>query len=110
MRLDELGTLITRRVGDGRAAVLDGVLVSRVEEPGPPATGPSGVVFALIAQGAKTLAVGDRLLEYRAGQYLVASLDLPVTGTFTEASPDRPALGVGLTLRPAGVAALLLDA
>jgi AraC-like DNA-binding protein len=110
MPLDELCALIDRRARDGRTSALDGVLVSRVEEAAPPAASTSGVTFALIAQGAKSLALGDRVYEYRAGQYLVASLDLPVTGHFTEASPDRPALGFGLTLRPAAIAAVLLDA
>ena len=64
---------------------------------------------ALIAQGAKRLAIGDRTYEYRAGQYLVASIDLPVTGHFSEASPLEPALGFGLVLRPAPIAALLLE-
>jgi AraC-like DNA-binding protein len=66
----------------------------------------SGTVMALIAQGAKTLALGDRVYEYRAGQYLIASVDLPVTGHYTE----HPALGFGLTLRPAAIAELLLQA
>jgi transcriptional regulator GlxA family with amidase domain len=39
----------------------------------------------------------------------VASVDLPVTGQFTEASPARPALGFGLTLRPSVIAELLLN-
>jgi AraC-like DNA-binding protein len=110
MSLDELRALITRRAEDGGTTALDGVLVSLVHEPAPPAASTSGVVFALIAQGAKSLALGDRVYEYRAGQYLVASLDLPVTGQFTEASQARPALGFGLTLRPAAVAAVLLEA
>jgi AraC-like DNA-binding protein len=109
MRLDELCTLITRRVHDGGTTALDGVLVSLVEEPEAPAVSTSGTVFALIAQGAKSLALGDRVYEYRAGQFLVASLDLPVTGQFTKASPARPALGVGLDLRPSAIAALLLE-
>ena len=111
MLLDELCALITRHArGGGVITALDGVLVSLVEEPAPPAATTSGVTFALIAQGAKSLALGDRVYEYRAGQYLVASVDLPVTGHFTEASPARPALGFGLTLRPSAVAALLLEA
>jgi AraC-like DNA-binding protein len=48
--------------------------------------------------------------EYGAGQYLIASVDLPITGHYTEASPERPALGFGLTLHPATVAELLLQA
>ena len=110
MGLDELRTMITRRVHDGRLAALDGVMVSQVAHPSAPEVSTSGVVFALIAQGAKSLALGDRVYEYRAGQYLVASVDLPVTGQFTEARPDRPAIGFGLVLRPQVIAALLLDA
>jgi AraC-like DNA-binding protein len=62
-------------------------------------------VFALIAQGAKRLSLGDRVYDYGPGQYLVASVDLPITGHYTEA----PALGFGLVLRPAVIAELLLD-
>jgi len=66
--------------------------------------------MALIAQGAKRLAIGERTYEYRAGEYLVASVDLPITGHFSEASRVEPALGFGLVIRPMAVAALLLDA
>ncbi|WP_093711530.1 AraC family transcriptional regulator [Actinacidiphila alni] len=110
MSLDELRTLITRRVRDGGTDALDGVMVSLVDRVAAPSDSTSGTVFALIAQGAKSLALGDRVHEYRAGQYLVASLDLPVNGHFTEASPQRPALGFGLELRPSAIAALLLEA
>ena len=109
MLLDELRSLITRHAHDGAPPALDGVLLSLVEEPAPPATSTTGTSLALIAQGAKTLALGDRLYQYRAGQYLVASVDLPVTGQFTEASPAQPALGFGLTLRPSVIAELLLN-
>ena len=44
----------------------------------------SGTVLAIIAQGDKRLALGDRVYEYGAGQYLVASVDLPVTGHFVD--------------------------
>nr|WP_246406521.1 AraC family transcriptional regulator [Modestobacter versicolor] len=106
--MDELRTLVTRYARDGATAALDGVLVSAVTEPGPPTVSSTCTVMALIAQGAKTLVLGDRVHEYRAGQYLVASLDLPVTGQFTAASPAAPALGVGLALRPEVIAELLL--
>ena len=70
----------------------------------------SGSVMALIGQGEKRLALGDRVYRYGAGQYLVASVDLPVTGQFIDASPDRPALGFGMLLNPASIAELLLQA
>ena len=65
--------------------------------------------MALIAQGTKRLACGGRVHEYTAGQYLVASVDLPISGHYSQASPERPALGFGLVLRPARIAALLLE-
>ncbi|GAB3946345.1 hypothetical protein GCM10027614_39700 [Micromonospora vulcania] len=110
MQLDELRALLARHARPDGSTAVDGVLISKVERSNVPSASMSGTVLALIAQGAKRLALGDRVYEYRAGQYLVASVDLPVTGHFTEASPDLPALGFGLTLQPAAIAELLLQA
>ncbi|MFJ4672347.1 AraC family transcriptional regulator [Kitasatospora purpeofusca] len=110
MSLDELRTLVARHARPDSTTALDGVLVSRVDRPGLPAPAMSGTVFAVVAQGAKRLALGDRVYTYGAGQYLVASVDLPVTGQFTGIGPDRPALGVGLLLEPSVIAELLLRA
>lgn len=108
--LDELRTLLSRHARRDWTTAIDGVLISKVDRPDPPAPAMSGTVLAVIAQGAKRLALGDRVYEYGAGQYLVASVDLPVTGQFTSADFDRPALGFGLTLRPSTIAELLLQA
>ena len=70
----------------------------------------SGTVLAVIAQGGKRLALGERFYDYGPGQYLIASVDLPVTGHFTGAAPGHPALGFGMTLEPAAIAELLLRA
>lgn len=92
------------------STAIDGVLISKVEHATEPSPAMSGTVLALVAQGGKRIALGERLYEYHAGQYLVASVDLPITGQFLEASPARPALGFGLILHPATVAELLLQA
>ncbi len=110
MDLAELRDLIARHARPDMTTAIDGVLVSKVEHTAPPSPEMSGTVLALIAQGAKRIALGDRVYEYRAGQYLVASVDMPITGHFTEATPERPALGFGLVLQPAPVAELLLKA
>ncbi|BCJ70325.1 AraC family transcriptional regulator [Polymorphospora rubra] len=107
--LEELRGLITRHARPDAGTAIDDVLISRVER-STPSPSMSGTVLALIAQGAKRIALGDRVYEYGAGQYLVTSVDLPVTGHFVDTSPERPALGVGLILRPAAVAELLLEA
>ncbi|MEV6842471.1 AraC family transcriptional regulator [Actinoplanes sp. NPDC051411] len=109
MPLDELRTLIARHARPDLSTPIEGVLLSRVDRPSKPAVSMTGTVVALVAQGAKRLALGDRVYDYGAGQYVVASIDMPIIGQFTEASPSEPALGFGLVLKPAAVAELLLQ-
>jgi AraC-like DNA-binding protein len=108
--LTELRELIARHARPDETTAIDGVLLSAAGRPGEPQASMTGTVMAVIAQGAKRLAIGDRVYDYRPGQYLVASVDLPITGHYTHASADEPALGFGLILRPAAIAALVLDA
>ena len=108
MSLAELRQLVTRHVDRGTPSPLDGVTVARVAAPGAPDVSMTGAVLAVIAQGEKTLVLGDREFRYGAGQYLVASLDLPVVGRFTRASTAEPALGFGMQIRPSVVAELVL--
>ncbi|MFL1379837.1 MULTISPECIES: AraC family transcriptional regulator [unclassified Nocardiopsis] len=110
MPLDEFRSLLARHARPDWTTAIDGVFISRIDREAPPALSMSGTVLALIGQGAKHLALGDRVYEYGAGQYLVASVDLPVTGRFVGISPDRPALGFGMSLDPAVIAELLLRA
>ncbi|MEV4350440.1 AraC family transcriptional regulator [Actinoplanes sp. NPDC049596] len=110
MKLDALRALLSRHARPDQLTPIEGVLISKVDRTGPPAPAMSGAVLAVIAQGSKRLALGDRVYEYGAGQYLIASVDLPVTGQFTRASPDEPALGFGLLLHPAAIAEVLLHA
>ncbi|MBK1837205.1 AraC family transcriptional regulator [Azospirillum sp. YIM B02556] len=63
-----------------------------------------------VAQGAKRSIAGDRILEYRAGQYLAVSLDLPAIGQVTEASAESPYLCFRLTLDPVLLSGLILEA
>lgn len=102
--------LIERHVRPDASTDIDGFRIAKVTRTSPPGPERTGVVMALIVQGAKHIALGDRVYEYGAGQYLVASVDMPITGYFSEADEDRPALGIGLTLHPNAVAELLLQA
>jgi AraC-like DNA-binding protein len=107
--LDELRALIARHARPDLSTPIEGVLLSKADRPSKPAVSMTGTVIALVAQGAKRLALGERVYDYGAGQYVVASVDMPIIGQFTEASADRPALGFGLVLKPAAVAELLLQ-
>jgi AraC-like DNA-binding protein len=108
MLLDELAALIARHARNDVVAIADGVLISGTEQTGPPTVSTTGTVMVLMAQGAKRMAVGDQVHDYRAGHCMVACVDLPLTGHFTEASPTAPALGFALTLKPAAIAELML--
>jgi AraC-like DNA-binding protein len=109
MSLDELRELLERHARPDGTTAIDGVRICKDDHTVSPESSMSGTVLAVVAQGGKRLALGDRVYEYGAGQYLVASVDLPVTGLFIDADPGRPTLGFGMTLEPAAIAELLLQ-
>ncbi len=111
MSLSELHSLLERHAQNGITRTsIPGVLVARTDGPGAEDESTTGTVLAVVAQGFKRLAVGATVHDYGPGDYLVASVDLPVTGQFMDASPEHPALGFGLELRPEVVAELMLSA
>jgi AraC-like DNA-binding protein len=91
-------------------SVIPGVVVSRMSETGSPDESTTGTILAIVAQGTKRLSVGGSVHDYGPGQFLVASVDLPVSGQFTDATDEKPALGFGLELRPEVVAELMMNA
>jgi AraC-like DNA-binding protein len=107
--LAELRALVARHARPDETTAIDGVLLSAAGAPGEPHASTTGTVMAVIARGRKRLAIGDRVYDYGPGQYLVASVDLPITGHYTHATRDQPALGFGLVLRPQAIASLVLE-
>jgi len=67
-------------------------------------------VFALVVQGEKQLFLGDRVFTCKRGSFLVVSVDLPVTYRISMATSKEPYIALAMTLRPAEVASLLLEA
>ena len=110
MSLDELRELLQRHARPDGTTAIDGVRICRTDHTSGPESSMSGTVLAVIARGSKRLALGERVYEYGAGQYLVASIDLPVTGHALHTGPGSPTLGFGMTLEPATIAELLLAA
>lgn len=108
MELEELRTLIARHARPGTRQITSSAAISSIDAAGPPEFSMTGTMLVLLAQGAKTLAVGEQVHTYRAGQTLITSVDLPTTGHFIGATPRTPALGFGLTLQPALISELLL--
>lgn len=111
MSFEEFRALVARHAPGGiSTTAVPGVLVSRMDDGGSQDESTTGTILAVVAQGTKRISVGRTVHDYGAGQYLVASVDLPVSGHFTDATPEHPALGFGLELRPAVIAELMLTA
>lgn len=106
--LAEIRQLIARHARTGSRTPIDGLLVSRVETADTEysLTEP---LLVVMAQGAKRLLLGDRVIEHRAGHCLDVTANLPVTGNFVGASQEVPSLAAAGVLRPAAIASLLLE-
>lgn len=65
-------------------------------------------MLCLVAQGAKTIWLGQQAFEYDANRMLIFSVDLPVSGQVMRASPDEPYLCFRLDLDPFRIAELSL--
>ena len=64
--------------------------------------------LCIIAQGAKSVMLGEEVYEYDASRMLIFSVDLPVTGMVTRASHSEPYLSFKLDIDPHKVAELVL--
>jgi len=64
----------------------------------------------LIVDGGKALTVGNRTYSIRAGGYFVVAAHVPATGTVFQGGPGRPYVGVSLSIEPAILGEILLEA
>jgi AraC-like DNA-binding protein len=64
--------------------------------------------LCIVAQGAKSVLLGQEVFEYDASRMLVFSVDLPVAGQVTRASHAEPYLGLRLDLDPHRIAELIV--
>jgi hypothetical protein len=53
-------------------------------------------LFAIVVQGEKKLSLNEEILQYGTAQYLLLSVDLPLSVCMIDATPDRPYLGLKL--------------
>jgi AraC-like DNA-binding protein len=64
--------------------------------------------LCIVAQGAKTVIVGQEVYEYNASRMIVFSVALPVAAQITQASHSEPYLALKLDLDPHKIAELVL--
>lgn len=97
---EELASLAARFIeGDGECpTAIEGLSLSRRSTPSVPHHSSYRPCLAMVLQGAKSLRLGTDTINYTTGEYLVTSLDLPVTWRVVEASPEAPHLCLALAI------------
>jgi len=109
--IQALADMIERLTGvDGdHATAIPRLHLHRGTRVGEPVHGVYEPALCILAQGAKQADVGEALLRYHAGQYLIISVDVPAVSQLTEASPEHPYLCLRLVLDPAMIGDLMLE-
>ncbi len=108
--LNELRALVSHHAGKNTVTqAVNGIRVASFDGPTELTHCVLEPLLAVVAQGAKRTQLCDKVFEYGAGQYAVVSVDLPISGRITQASPEFPFLSTAITLNPASIATLLLE-
>ena len=109
--LSELQSLVARHARPGAPGTpLAGVRVMVSTMRTEATHGVSEPGLGIVVQGAKQTMVGDRTFVYGEGDFVVTSVDLPISSQITRASAGRPYLACRMALNPAAIASLLLEA
>ena len=105
--LHELAATIRRHAGDDALTIggPDAMLIT-ASTAAPAQQVVYQPMLCVILEGAKRTTLGTHSYAYRAGDYLVVSADLPVSGEVLEA----PYAAVGVTLDPAAIVELMREA
>ncbi len=77
---------------------IDGFVILRSDHPKVSTYRLFRPALCIAVQGTKWATFGDRRYEYRAGQALVVTVEMPSRGAVSEARPNEPFLGVVLVL------------
>lgn len=88
---------------------IDGLTMLRSDHEKPPAHLVFRPALCLVLQGAKWAEFGGKRLDYRAGQALLVSVDMPSFGRVAEASPSEPYLGLIIEFDPAVMREVMAD-
>ena len=109
--LEAFGKSIARwtEKGEQHVTAVPGLSLFRREEPTGPISGMYEPSVCLVAQGAKRVLLGDDTYVYDAHHYLITSVHLPTIVHIIDASPEKPFLGLRLTLDLREISQLMVD-
>jgi AraC-like DNA-binding protein len=108
---NEFAKLIERHVdGDGvHATAIPSLVFIRRSNVTEPNHGVYKPALCIVAQGAKEVWLAQERFRYSPADYLISSVDLPVTSQVTEASSDDPYLSLRLEFTPGEILEVLRD-
>ncbi len=101
---EELAALVDRHTNDqsngAHATAIDSLAFMRECDSAITIHGVSEPLLAIVVQGQKEVFLNEETYRYGVAQYLVVSVDLPLSGCAIKATPDQPYLGFKLGLDP----------
>lgn len=109
--IEAMGKSIARctEKGELHTTAVPGLSLYRRMEPTGPISGMYEPSICLIAQGAKRVLLGEDTFVYDAHHYLITSVHLPTVVQITEASQEKPYLGLRLKLDQREISQLMAD-
>lgn len=97
------------QTSDGLLEIFPGIYLARTTEPTKPLHSVYVPCFCVMAQGSKTVKLGEESFTYDTGHYLISTMDLPVSSCVIEASVEKPYMSFRFDLDPAVVADVMLQ-
>ena len=101
----ELAALVARHTdgkGNGaHATAINSLEFMRQSDTSTAMRGVTEPILGIVVQGKKEVLLSEETYRYGVAQYLVVSVDLPLSGFTVEATPNQPYLGFKLNLDPA---------
>lgn len=102
--------LLNKAPGEGvHHTSIPGVDVFRKDSPSNCVCAVYDPALCLIAQGSKTVKLGDKEIFYGPLTYMVTTVELPVTGQVVGASEEEPYLAIKMSIDPKEVAEVVLE-
>ncbi|WP_136525481.1 AraC family transcriptional regulator [Geomonas ferrireducens] len=110
-KMESLNDTIARWTehGEQHTTAIPGLALFRRQEPSEPVSGIYEPSVCVVTQGAKVVQFGEESLVYDAEHYLITAVHIPTLVRVTEASPEKPYLGLRLKLDLREVSQLMLD-
>src|SRR5579871_3226315 len=96
----ELAAKIARSIGtaERKYTAIPGLMLARRTAPTAPCSGTYSLSVIVVAQGSKSVDLGQTTFTYDKSHFLLTSIDLPIVSRVVEASPAKPLLAMALQL------------